>query len=723
MPTYSAPADPTPGACGVSTASIIRIGAPTRSESFTMPGLLTRGCAVLLLAIGMGALAAAEPVVPPAVQAELERLDADWSAPFPDQSPYRLQAVVATLDLSLPALAPVRDAYGSGDLPACERALLAYFRSKYAADAPRAAKAVSDGDRTIADDAVRHVFRGNGTTHPPVFRGAVIDWRTPAVVDGKTIHDAEWLAQYHRLTWWEPLARAYQATRDEAYFREWRYELVSYAEANLPIPPRSPGFIARGMEVGRRCTAITRTLPVFIHSPGFDVKALLYALQSVHLQVEHMRTSYAGKMNHRLANLSDVFTLGIAFPEFTKAKEWRDEAASLLPKVMFADIYDDGMNKEMVFSYHGMYLGLFAQAYRLFHANGYGERITPEFHRRLVRMAEMYAYAVFPDFTLPQFGDGWKGAGGAKRLLVDELPSAKADLPFGEFFASQGRKGVPPPKTSIAFPTSGFYFFRSSWTPGAVFMPVKCTEAGEWHNQHDNGTFELYAKGRNFMIDSGCYIYGSSAQEERDLREWFRSTRVHQTLTLDDANAERKPRFVLWAESPGVKALVIENQGRPDLLHRRTILFVDDGWFLVHDEAIGAAAGEVAIHFQLVPCEVAQRDDVVETRFASGPNLKVQSFPLAQAPRYQAEEGWISYAILKRLERPAWKWSLAKTGAQPQVGFLTALVPLDAGAHAELADAGVQAGAEGTVYTVTRDGVRYEVTLRTAKNEVELRKR
>jgi heparan-sulfate lyase len=46
-------------------------------------------------------------------------------------------------------------------------------------------------------------------------------------------------------------------------------------------------------------------------------------------------------------------------------------------------------------------------------------------------------------------------------------------------------------------------------------MPLKCGATAEWHNQPDNGTFELYAYGRNLMTDSGgggggCYLYGSS---------------------------------------------------------------------------------------------------------------------------------------------------------------------------------------------------------------------
>jgi hypothetical protein len=45
----------------------------------------------------------------------------------------------------------------------------------------------------------------------------------------------------------------------------------------------------------------------------------------------------------------------------------RNDALTLLPRMIEGgDVYDDGMNKELVFSYHTMYIGLFVEAYNLF---------------------------------------------------------------------------------------------------------------------------------------------------------------------------------------------------------------------------------------------------------------------------------------------------------------------------------------------------------------------
>lgn len=63
-------------------------------------------------------------------------------------------------------------------------------------------------------------------------------------------------------------------------------------------------------------------------------------------------------------------------------------------------------------------------------------------------------------------------------------------------------------------------------------MVVKAGPKGEWHCQPDNGTFEFWFNGRNLFPDSGSYVYAGD-DEVMKLRNWFRRTSSHNTLTLD----------------------------------------------------------------------------------------------------------------------------------------------------------------------------------------------
>ena len=421
-------------------------------------------------------------------------------------------------------------------------------------------------------------------------------------------------------------------------------------------------------------------------------------------QAEHIRTVYAAKGNHLLGELSVVFLNGVNFPEFKRSAEWRNDALRRLPQIMIEEVYEDGMNKELVFSYHTMYISLFAQAYALFQQHGYGDHLPSEYYERLLKMAEIYALQSFPDHTICQFGDAHKDRSPAV-VFRNVLAPFAADIPYFDYMVSEGKEGAPPARRHAAYPLSGFYFMRSAWSPEAVFMPIKCSAGGEWHNQIDNGTFELFAYGRNFMNDSGSYMYGSSSDEDQRWREWFRSTKVHQTLTLDNENIELKPEFVMWDEQKNLVVLVIENQSYPELRHRRTVLFIDNKYFLIVDDAMGSAAGTLRTHYQFVPCNYSVDGLTVQTRFDEGANVLVKNFPQGKTVTLEKEEGWISYAPQRKQERPAWSFCVDKSTAEDQVQFLTALVPYRDGQAPERVEASVIDG----VYMLRVAGREYKV--------------
>jgi heparan-sulfate lyase len=277
--------------------------------------------------------------------------------------------------------------------------------------------------------------------------------------------------------------------------------------------------------------------------------------------------------------------------------------------------------------------------------------------------------------------------------------------------ASRGKSGAPPAKTSIAYPQSGFYFFRSDWKRDAVFLALKCGETAFWHNQPDNGSFELYAYGRNLMTDSGCYLYGSSDPEDQRWRAWFRSTKAHQTLTLDGKDTLCAPTFRCWCETENGTALVVENQSAEKLRHRRTVLFIDRRYVVIHDEALGVAAGDVRVHFQFVPCEAEIDGSIARTKFADGANLQVKTFSQQQELITEKEEGWISYQIRKKQERPAWSWKTTKRASDAAVSFLTVLEPYRQGANAVVDDLRVEVDGDQRRFTWNDDGKKREALL------------
>ena len=670
------------------------------------------GVVVLLWACFMSAFAQ-DPVMHDEVVQELQRFRSAWSEPVPCDDPqYGIIHILSLLNLDFQGLEKVKAAAEAGQYDAARQELLNYFkttRTDYSAEPGSYIRGKSK--QWVADNALRHYFQGNRDAHPPVYRGGKIDWVGRAFADGKEIHDVEWYHQFHRLCWWPSLAWTYTQTGDERYFFEWQYEMVNWAKSNLPFSSETPKFIPTGMNTYFRCEQLTKALPHMLRSENFDSKTLLYFLGSFYEQAEHIRTVYASKGNHLLGELSRVFLNGVNFPEFKKSQDWINDAVTRLPRMMMEDVYSDGMNKELVFSYHTMYLSLFSEAYTMFRERGYEDSLPKEYYSRLLKMAEIYAMQEFPDHTICQFGDAWKHRDPAVAFRSCLTPFAE-DIPYFDYVVSDGEQGRPPAKCSAVYPESGFYFFRSAWVPDAVFMPVKCSRGAEWgHNQIDNGTFELFAYGRNLMTDSGSYMYGSSSAEDRRWREWFRSTKVHQTLTLDNRNTERKPHHILWSETTNLVAAVFENESYPGLTHRRSILFVDKRWFLIYDEAIGTDTGDVGIHFQFAPCEYMLDGLSARTAWPQGANLLVKTFPQGKKVSLEKEEGWISYDPQVKEPRPAWCWKVSKQERDPQVTFLTALVPYREGEAPETVDASVSVSGDIRTFNLKVDQAVRQVEL------------
>lgn len=517
------------------------------------------------------------------------------------------------------------------------------------------------------------------------------------------------------------MAKAYELSGDDKYYFEWQYEMADFALKNLPIASDAPWFVRRGMENYFRCLRLTYVLPFFIENEHFSSKTLCYFLNSLHMQAEHVRTVYAEDGNHLLGELTTVLKNGIDFPEFKKSDEWIQEALTRIPERMFIEIFPDGMNNELIFSYHSMYLRLFTDAYELFNKHGYAQYLPEEYHSRLVKMAEVYMYQTFPDNTICQFGDAWKYRD-ASEAIEKTVSRFAPEWPYYEFVVSKGKKGIPPPKLNVAYPVSGFYFFRSEWKPNAVFMAMKNTSGYAWHSQIDNGTFELYAMGRNFMIDAGAYIYESDDEEEKSWRKWFRSSVAHQTMTLENRDINLAPKHIFWKDNEKVTCLINENQSYEGLNHRRTTLFIDNSYFLIHDKATGEDTGMVKTHFQLVPCDYITDEEnfSVRTQFKSGPNLLVKNFPVNQNITMGEEEGWISYKVLHKEKRPAWSYSIDKSSGEKEISFLTALIPYGENEEPSEVMASVKTAGDIIVYILRVGDKSYEIHLDPENDILEL---
>lgn len=500
------------------------------------------------------------------------------------------------LDLNRPGLATVRAPVARADVAAAA-ALLDYYRKRqrpvYPARAvagvvvPAPAALMAEAEATL-----RHIFLPRADMrdhlgHPPHDYGADINW------DADPVQDHNWVACMHRFTWDHSIASAYLTTGDDRFVRGW-CALVADWIAKNPLVPKAFGY--GPLQVGVRSWRWCAGFDLFLDSPAFTPDFLLVFLNGVRDQaLKTWRHATPTHHNQTIAEADGLMRLAIMFPEFKEAGAWFEAAAALLDDTVSRQVSEEGVQREWSINYHIACAGLISGAVELARNNG---RDLPQ--RLTGAVEKMYDYlfaAMSPDRLYPMFGDPRRPAHAIEAGL------RRGAALFGKphhLAVLENRAAACPQQLSYAFPKSGMYFLRSGWSRDSIYLALHCSPpAASSHDHWDNGTFELYAHGRWLMPDSGCYAYGGKPFAAE--RPWFSSTVAHQTLTLDGKNSVNAARHLLWHSEPAFDVVAFENASYERLTHRRTVWFVNRSFFVLLDEALGDAAGQIDLHFQLAP--------------------------------------------------------------------------------------------------------------------------
>ncbi|QGY42592.1 heparinase [Maribellus comscasis] len=517
-------------------------------------------------------------------------------------------------------------------------------------------------DFVIANNALNHIFIGQ-RAYPPHFCGDDINWNS------RPVPDNEWVWQLNRMYFWSSMAKAYWHTGDEKYAKEWCYQFIDWTKKNPN--DENHKYAWRSIEAGIRGHSWMSLYQHFIGSPHFTTEVLVAFLNSCYDHAEFLMTKYRSGSNWGLMEAEGLAFIAITFPEFKDAEKWKTEAFRRLNNEINIQVYPDGHQRELAMGYHLGCINWFLRTWHLAKLNKLENAFSESYLERIEQMCEVPMKLCLPDGTNVQFGDAWEGTPGQHKERYTEWAKLFDRKDF-LFLASNGQKGHKPDSTAYALPFSGLYSMRSGWNKDAVCLVLKCGPDGGGHSQPDNGSFDVYAGGKNLMPDAGSYIYSGDPEGRR----WFRQTKVHQTLTLDGRNTAYEPKLVLWKPGKNTDILVVENQSYEDLKHRRSVFFVDKKYFVVVDEAIGDATGDIGIHFQLAPGDaIFNRDEYsVKSDFKDGWNVYVQT-QKQSGLSLKEEAGWVSFEYTKKEQRPAFCFNLKKKNGNSAVRFVTVVVP------------------------------------------------
>ena len=227
-------------------------------------------------------------------------------------------------------------------------------------------------------------------------------------------------------------------------------------------------------------------------------------------------------------------------------------------------IYDDGSYIQNSMNYHRLMLQDYAWCYRLAELNGikFSKILTQK-----IRLAINFLYQMQDEISgkVPNYGanDGalifqltscdylnYKPQLNTinyiinGRKLYERGKHEEELLWFCGTEAIKSKNIAEVVKKPSRFDVGGYYVIRGKDS----FGMIRCTKYKHRPGHADMLHFDLWYKGKNVLVDVGSYSYNPS---EEKFRNYFNSTKNHNTITINDKEQIRKgPRFLTldWPE-------------------------------------------------------------------------------------------------------------------------------------------------------------------------------
>lgn len=520
----------------------------------------------------------------------------------------------------------------------------------------------------MAEDAMNHVFRRGGHSSVPGHQfGPDIDWLDNPTYAPEYEFDKEWSMSFLRMPWWEALGEAYWATGDEKYAQEFVAQFLDFIGKH-PIPVKRSGssdhplkYAApewRTLEISIRIKgAWTNSFYRFLTSPSFTDHALCEMLKSEAEMARHLYrfTRIEGRTsNWTTSEVQALFTVGMLFPEFREAAEWKREAKRRMTAELKKQVYPDGVQWELAPGYGSGVLRQFQGVQDLAEMNG--ETMPARYVKRLEGMYTYFLYSSV-DGKCAAFGDS--GHGDIRRVMrkgAEVFPGREDFL----WMATGGKQGRKPGDLTYAFSYAGQYVMRSGWKDEDRFMIIDAGPYGIAHQHEDNLSFELYAYGDWLVPDPGTYRYNYDSP----WRHFMVSSLSHNTLVVDHQGQSRRSQHALYATKRPLRhrfateGRVTYFRGTYDagygedaglkVAHTRSIFFVDGRFWVMIDRA--RPAGKEAHLYESLLMLNRTRATVDGNRIATvgkGPNLLVvaaeqadQTVEVAKGQMEPVRRGW-----------------------------------------------------------------------------------
>jgi hypothetical protein len=406
------------------------------------------------------------------------------------------------------------------------------------------------------------------------------------------------------------LAQLYLFDRDPALLAEVWHQLESWMDTN----PFQRGINwASALEVAFRASSWMW----IYHLAGGEMPAplrqrFLEALMRHGRHLEVNLSFYFSPNTHLLGEAVALHALGVLFPEFPRARRWRELGARVVNEQLDRQVRSDGAHFEQSTYYHVYALDMFA-----FH--GILAVAEEAYRERVALMADYLAAVQGFSRSLPFIGDDDGGRffypfgprdafGRATQAtcavwLDRSWPYTREDLfPQAAWWLGRAEGSAAGAFPSRFFDAVGIAVMNS----GGRHILVDAGPFGPWgsgHSHSDTLSIVVRSGDREILVDPGTYTYVGDIDE----RNWFRGSAAHNTIRIDGLDQATPVNPFRWSDQPKVAVRAWSTTETEDFLdaeyvsrgitHRRQVRFIKPDLLRIEDEISGPPGEHVIEQF------------------------------------------------------------------------------------------------------------------------------
>ena len=353
-----------------------------------------------------------------------------------------------------------------------------------------------------------------------------------------------------------------------------------------------------------------------------------------------------------IGQVNAILAVVSAVPEFKESDQWRKKAIQYITDFASEQCYPDGGFSETTFLYSaGTALALLTCVDSL---QGMEIDVPRELSGQGEKWGEHFMHCARPDGFLPWTGHGNRVEARDLLTQIARLYPQRRDFLY---YATSGRDGAPPQRSSAWFPWSGYSVMRDRYSPNANYLFFDVGPCGAFHRNADKLSIVVAAHGRAMLEDQGIHTYTAKLPEFGTLCDYSYG---HNTVIVDGLTQmmpieiATKPGGQTWVSN----TLLDFNRGLyngtyeptnytptsprsgpvplTSLTHQRSVVFVKPDYWIVTDWMLPKSPDGSAVEhtyeqlFHFTPCRVVQDPNTLAAWSATPDEPNLALIPVAR---------------------------------------------------------------------------------------------